>query len=638
MSDLRPATEAIRHAPFQARIASVALITTVAVLLAACISFMLQQWVVSRQESRQAEATLNAVVAEIAAPALANHDVPAAQRAAAAAAAAPAVVAATLVDSSGRIVAVHQDKDLAAKPGPEETVRTVVKYEGRTVGALVTTVRPPSLAALAPRYAALTLALFFGASGLALFLAQGLSRRVIAPVTRLSDAMVEVASSGKFTPVAEDADDDLFRNLARSFNHLLAKLDANDKDLRRTMGELVVARDQANEANVLKSQFLANMSHEIRTPLNGVLAMADVMAFDDMSEKQRERLGVIRKSGELLLAVINDVLDLSKIEAGRLELLAQDFSLDEMADSVRQAFEVPAAEKALDFAVEVEPEVTGYWRGDADRLRQIVGNLLSNAIKFTPEGQVRVRFHAAPRGGLRLSVTDTGIGIAPDKLPVLFDKFIQADNSTTRRFGGTGLGLAICRELAQLMGGSVTAKSIEGRGSSFIVELPLERAATPAPAEIAARAESDVEPRRMRVLAAEDNATNQKVLQAVMEPLDADLTIVPDGREAVDAWKIGAFDLILMDIQMPVMDGIEAARAIRAAETAEGRPRIPILALTANALVHQVEEYIAAGMDGHIAKPIELPRLYDAIERAFNAPRPEPQAAPGKTKGGVRAA
>jgi CheY-like chemotaxis protein len=227
-----------------------------------------------------------------------------------------------------------------------------------------------------------------------------------------------------------------------------------------------------------------------------------------------------------------------------------------------------------------------------------------------------------------MTVSDTGIGIARDKLPTLFEKFIQADNSTTRRFGGTGLGLAICRELAQLMGGQVTARSIEGEGSTFVVDLPLARGVAPAVAEAA---EAEAEPqdgRRLRILAAEDNATNQKVLQAVLEPLDVHLQIVQDGREAVAAWRGGEFDLILMDIQMPVMDGVEAARAIRATELTEHLPRIPILALTANALVHQVEAYLAAGMDGHVSKPIELKRLYDAIETAVaNAAQARSRAA-----------
>jgi len=615
----RPA-EAMSHAPFQARIASVALITTVLVLVAACASFMLQQWAVSREESRLAESSLNAVVAEIAAPALANHNRPAARNAVKAAASAPSVISATLLDHRGRVVA-SQDNPKGEPAGKgEETVNTAILFEGKPVGSLVTTVRPPSLTSLLPRYAALTFALFFGAAGLALFLARGLSRRVIAPVTRLSEAMGEVAKSGKFTPVAEDADDDLFRSLARSFNRLLAKLDENDKSLRQTMTELVDARDQANAANVLKSQFLANMSHEIRTPLNGVLAMADVMAFDDMSAKQRERLAVIRTSGELLLSVINDVLDLSKIEAGRLELASQDFALEALADGIDQTCRLHAAEKGLSFNVEVVSEARGSWRGDPDRLRQIAGNLISNAIKFTNEGRVDARFSITDEG-LRLTVTDTGIGIEKDKLPHLFDKFTQADSSTTRRFGGTGLGLAICRELAQLMGGSVAAESVEGQGSTFVVDLPLARGEpiTEVIPEPVSEEEPEVEARRIRVLAAEDNATNQKVLRAIMEPFDADLTMVSDGKEAVEAWRAGGFDLILMDIQMPVMDGVQATKTIRAEEAADSKPRIPILALTANALVHQVEEYAAAGMDGHISKPIELPRLYEAIDRAFSA-------------------
>jgi signal transduction histidine kinase/AmiR/NasT family two-component response regulator len=593
----------------------VALITTVAVLLAACATFMLQQWVVSRQEFKAVNAAMNAVVAEIAAPAVARGDETLARVAVESMIDAPGVRSASLIDSKGRILAVHREP--GAESGSETTIRTPVVLDGRTVGALVTTVESPRLATLLPRYLALTFALFFGAAGIAMFVANTLARRVIQPVNRLSAAMGEVADSGRFTPIDEDAADDLFRSLARSFNQLLAKLDANDRDLRRAMGDLVEARDMANAANVLKSQFLANMSHEIRTPLNGVLAMADVMARGELDDRQRERLGVIRESGELLLSVINDVLDLSKIEAGRLELAEQDFSLDVMAETAVSAFSVMAGQKNLRFGMAVDPDVAGWWRGDPDRIRQILSNLLSNAVKFTAEGAVAARFSRSPSGGLRLTVSDTGIGISGEKLPTLFEKFIQADNSTTRRFGGTGLGLAICRELAQLMGGTVFARSIEGEGSTFTVELPLQRAVMPTEQTAPASALDTLEERRLRILAAEDNATNQKVLQAVMEPLDVELHIVPDGKQAVEAWRDGGFDLILMDVQMPVMDGVEAARTIRAAEVALGGPRIPILALTANALVHQVESYLAAGMDGHVSKPIELTRLYDAIETAL---------------------
>ena len=288
-----------------------------------------------------------------------------------------------------------------------------------------------------------------------------------------------------------------------------------------------------------------------------------------------------------------------------------------MVEQARANFEIMAQAKNLEFSFEVGEAAAGWWRGDADRLRQIVGNLLSNAIKFTPQGAISARIDAAPAGGLRMVVTDTGVGIAPEKLPSLFEKFTQADNSATRRFGGTGLGLAICRELTQMMGGSIDVQSREGHGSTFSVELPLTRG------EAADGTSVQVAPtsgdRNIRLLAAEDNPTNQQVLAAVMESLGIDIDIVGDGKQAVDAWRVGGYDLILMDIQMPVMDGIDAAREIRGVEAAERRKRIPIVALTANALTHQVDEYMAAGMDGHVAKPIEIAKLYEAISAALTA-------------------
>jgi signal transduction histidine kinase/CheY-like chemotaxis protein len=604
--------------PFQARVASVAIMTTVAVLVAACLSFMLQQWSVARQEARAAHTVLAGVVASSTSSDLALGGGAAAQRDLAAAGAARDLVDVRLVDAAGRTVAYF------AKPqrrGPEPDVIHVVKQPvligGRPAGEVILRAREPTIASLLPRFLALTGALFFGASGIALFVAQGLSRRVTAPIERLSKAMAQVASSGQFDLMAlSEADDDVFLRLTSSFNDLLTQLDANHKELCETLEDLMEARDAANAANIAKSQFLANMSHEIRTPLNGVLAMAEVMDRGDLLPVQRERLAVVRQSGEQLLAVLNDVLDLSKIEAGKLELVEQDFDLERVAQSVRDGFAPLAQEKGLDFNVEVATEAQGAWLGDADRLRQIFANLVSNAIKFTAKGSVTARFETADAGGLRLAVADTGIGIPRDKITTLFEKFTQADSSTTRRYGGTGLGLAICRELAQLMGGQISVMSEEDKGSTFIVELPFPRGSAlgAKEAEVESR---EVEQRSVRVLAAEDNLVNQKVLKAIVEPMDVELSMVGDGRSAVEAWRGGEFDVILMDIQMPVMDGITAAKAIRAAEASERRPRTPILALTANALVHQVEEYLAAGMDGHVAKPIEIAKLYEAMSRVL---------------------
>jgi len=611
------------HPPFRARVASVAIITTIVVLAAACLSFMFQQWGVARQEAHRAHGALADVIAAAAAPSLASHDPVTSQTILSAAATTRGFVDARLDDTAGHAVASVAARAPRATAGRYDDARRVVQFNGQPVGALWLRAEPPRLADLMPRFLALTMALFFAASGLALFLAQGLARRVTAPIERLSSAMAEVARSGEFTPVAEISEDDVFHRLTASFNHLLGRLGANHRELKQTMGELVEAKDAAEAANVAKSRFLANMSHEIRTPLNGVLAMAEVMSRDELAIVQRERLGVVRQSGEQLLSVLNDVLDLSKIEAGKLELDIDDFDVDQVAQSVQDGFAAVASEKGLRFSLTVAPEARGAWRGDADRLCQIASNLVSNALKFTPRGSVDARFDLAEGGGLRFSVTDTGIGIAADKMPLLFEKFTQADSSTTRRYGGTGLGLAICRELAQVMGGTVCVTSEEGKGSTFEAVLPLARgalapAATTAPANAGADA---MDERRIRLLAAEDNLVNQKVLQAIVEPMDVDLHIVADGALAVEAWRTGDFDVILMDIQMPVMDGIAATTAIRGAELSERRVRTPILALTANALVHQIEEYLAAGMDGHVAKPIEIAKLYDAINRALAAPR-----------------
>ncbi len=617
MDDTRHISETSAHAPLQARIAGVALGTTIAALTAACLCFMLQQWSVARQEARENHRVLAEMVAAGAAASLADHNAVGASRALDAVIKAPHVAGARLTDTSGQIVArigVENEDNV-------ETLTRPVTLSGRKVGELSLVARQPSLVEILARDLALTGALFFGAAGLAILLANSLARRMTKPMQRLSDAMHDMAQGGRYSPVQQASDDDVFHSLTDSFNHLVARLEANDHDLRSAMGELVKARDDANAANVLKSHFLANMSHEIRTPLNGVLAMTEVMAMDDLSSKQRERLSVIRESGGLLLAVLNDVLDLSKIEAGRLELVERDFDLSTLASSLRETFVDQARDKGLDFGVMVAPEALGGWHGDVDRLRQILNNLVSNALKFTLEGAVSVRFASAEDGsGLRIDVTDTGIGIATDILPRLFDKFVQADSSTTRRFGGSGLGLSICRELAAVMGGGIHVQSREGQGSTFTVVVAMPRGE----GEIAQAAPVD-EPsdaaagRRLRVLAADDNLTNQKVIAAVLAPLGAEVALVADGAACVEAWRAGGHDVILMDIHMPVMDGVEAARTIRSLEAAEGRARTPIVAVTANALVHQVEGYLAAGMDGHVAKPIEVTKLYAAIEDAVAA-------------------
>ncbi|HWU14647.1 MAG TPA: ATP-binding protein, partial [Caulobacter sp.] len=515
-----------------------------------------------------------------------------AYRALEAVAKAPDVASVRLTDMQGQVVA-----QVGVAEGAEvDTVVRPIKLGARQVGALSLSARRPSLTDIMARDLALTGTLFFGSAGLAILLANGLARRMTKPMERLSNAMREVAADGRFKPVEQAADDDVFHSLTSSFNHLVARLEINDHDLRGAMAELVKARDDANAANVLKSHFLANMSHEIRTPLNGVLAMTEVMAMGELSAAQRERLSVIRESGTLLLSVLNDVLDLSKIEAGRLDLVERDFDLASLALSIRESYATQARAKNLDFGVFVAPEALGSWRGDVDRLRQILGNLVSNALKFTLEGSVSVRFASSDDGaGLRVDVVDTGIGIDAETLPRLFDKFVQADSSTTRRFGGSGLGLSICNELATLMGGRIDARAVVGRGAIFQVDLSLTRIR--AVEDAAPNDEEEVSLEGLRVLVAEDHPTNQKVVEIILQPFDVDLTMVEDGQAALDAFTPGAFDAILMDMQMPVMDGLTATCLIREREAAAGAPPVLLIMLTANAMEEHVSAATAAGAD-----------------------------------------
>ncbi len=409
---------------------------------------------------------------------------------------------------------------------------------------------------------------------------------------------------------------------------LLAALNraATERDLVQA---LVAAREKEAEAaaaNTAKSTFLATMSHEIRTPLNGVLGMIQVMQAEEMSDAQRERLEIVRKSGEGLTAILNDVLDLSKIEAGRLEVETVAFDLGELLAGCHDAFSVLAAQKGLAYTLSINPEAQGLYHGDPLRLRQVVGNLLSNAAKFTNAGAVDLSARV-DGAWLEIAVADTGVGVAPRDIDRLFGKFSQLDASSTRRHGGTGLGLAICRDLCVLMGGEIAVSSAIDFGSTFTIRLPADRL-SPLPAAPAktAHAPEAASPRQLRVLAAEDNQVNQTVLKAILGQTGITPHVVANGAQAVDAWRDGAWDVVLMDVHMPVMDGVTAMQEIRRLEVAEGRPRTPIISLTANAMSHQVKSLLAEGFDDHVAKPIDIATLFLALHRAV-----EPVAEPDLT-------
>ncbi|WP_310539166.1 ATP-binding protein [Phenylobacterium sp.] len=390
--------------------------------------------------------------------------------------------------------------------------------------------------------------------------------------------------------------------------------------------EMLRARTLADAANTAKSAFLANVSHEIRTPLNGILGMAQVMGRGELSAENRAHLEIIRRSGETLMATLNDVLDFSKIEAGKMTLEDVDFDLREAIEAACKPFELLAMQKDLEFRLFFDPAAEGVWKGDALRLRQVMGNLMSNAVKFTQRGGVVVQV-ARVADGVAISITDSGIGIPAERQAELFTKFSQADASVTRRFGGTGLGLAISRDLVGLMGGDLSLESEPGRGTSFSLRLPIAMLGPPTFSASGLADEPQELQAAVRILAAEDNPTNRLVLQALLEPLGAELIQVASGEEAVTAWEGESFDVVLMDIQMPGIGGVEAVRQIRRRERETGRGRIPIVALTANVMMHQVADYRAAGMDDYVAKPISFERLYEALMEALDPTPAAPSAA-----------
>jgi signal transduction histidine kinase/AmiR/NasT family two-component response regulator len=381
---------------------------------------------------------------------------------------------------------------------------------------------------------------------------------------------------------------------------------------------LQAALQKARAASEAKSRFLANLSHEIRTPMNGIMGVAEMLRAKISDPELARLLGVIRESGDALLTVLNDVLDFSKIESGRMQLEAIPFEPSDLARRVESLHGLKAREKGVALTVALAEDLGAAWIGDPHRILQICHNLVGNAVKFTERGAVELRFDVTLDGQLRLRVTDTGIGMTPEQVAGMFEEFSQADASTTRRFGGTGLGMAITRGLAVAMGGAVAVDSVFGEGTTVAVSLPLRRAPE-GMADRDGRRHAIALRRGLRVLAVDDNSVNLMVISEVLRRFGAKVDEADGGMAAVAMATKTRYDLVLMDIAMPDMDGPTALAHIRADEAERGVPPTPAVAVTAHALPHQVADYLANGFAAHVPKPFKPHDLYTALAEVVAA-------------------